>query len=288
MRLRRALSRAVNLALQPAGLAVTALSRDFDVRLDNPAQLARMHKAFAAIWREWVGHQVVMPVRAEVDVERAASMFYEAYLSSPFRHQVGGSRYNNLLLLFLMAKSSAPAMVVDSGTFTGASAWALRLGAPSARVLSFDLDLSRLLSRTPEVEYYEHDWAAFDFTGLPVADALCYFDDHIDQVRRLLEARKRGFRFAVFDDDFPLTSFAPMAGDGSALPKIEFVLDPELRGEKELSWIAGGRRRRWIIDHAYLDRARETISATDRLPNTSHITGIHQTPYRLVALTPAG
>lgn len=288
MSLQSTVFRALNRALAVGGLSLDRVARDFDARLDNPAQIARMHRDLARAWEGWLAGQQVIPVRTKVDAEREGALFYQAYLPSPYRDQSGGSRYNNLLSLRLVARTVAPSVVIDSGTYTGASSWALKLACPEARVLSFDIDLSRLRVRTPGVEYIETDWAAHDWSSMPSAEALVYFDDHVDQARRLLEAAERGFRLAVFDDDFPLTSFAPMAGDGSALPKVEFVLDDELRADREVSWIANGARRSWRVDPAYLDRARNVIAATDRLPNTGAITGIHQTPYRLVAIGPAG
>ena len=287
MGLQRTLFRAANKLLAPANLLITRSEKDFDARLDDPAQIARMHRAFAAAIREWLSNQTTVPVRAEIDAEREAASFYDAYMNSDYREQTGGSRYNNLLFLYVIGKVAAPSLVVDSGTYTGGSAWAFSLACPKARILSFDIDLSRLRRRMTGVEYMQRDWTTFDFGELSTADGLCYFDDHLDQARRLLEAAERGFRLAIFDDDFPLTSFAPMAGDGSALPKIEFVLDEQLRGEDQVSWVANGQKRSWKVDRAYLDRARRVIAATERLPNTSHITGIHQTPYRLVAIHPA-
>jgi hypothetical protein len=193
MQFPKALFRGVNRCLAPLGVAVERVSRDFDARLSDPGQLIRMHRAFGRAWAEWLADQSVIRVRAEIDAEREAALFYEAYLRSPYREQSGGSRYNNLLLLFLIGKTAAPSVIVDSGTDTGASAWALRLSCPDARVLSFDIDLSRLRLRAPGVEYNETDWTAFDWSGLPTGNGLCYFDDHVDQARRLLETAERGF-----------------------------------------------------------------------------------------------
>jgi hypothetical protein len=115
---------------------------------------------------------------------------------------------------------------------------------------------------------------------------LVYFDDHLDQVRRLSEAHKRNVGLAVFDDDFPVVPALPMFGEGMAFPKIEFVLSDELRNEKEIVWKSGSRTLRWPVDAAYLERGRNLIAVTDRLPNTSLVTGLHQTPYRVVKPKP--
>jgi hypothetical protein len=73
-----------------------------------------------------------------------------------------------------------------------------------------------------------------------------------------------------------------MAHEGHALPKIEFALDEDLQAVPALTWTTSRGARSWPIDHAQLTDMRDRIAATERLPNTSLITGIHQTPYRLV------
>jgi len=211
-------------------------------------------------------------------------MFYETYLESGIRRNPGGSRFNNLLWLHLLARSLRPSTIIDSGTFTGASAWALSSGAPSAAVLSFDLDMSRLVHRRPGVQYLMHDWSTTDWGQHDLPLALCYFDDHVDQAQRLLQAHALGVRYLIFDDDFPCTSFPAMAHGGSALPKVSFALDKSLKDVDELSWRRGNQTWRWKVDHVTLDRVRRLIEAHDRLPDTSMVTGIHQTPYRLIRL----
>lgn len=277
--------RMLNRILGSAGLRIAPGALDFDSRLDNPKLLARMHRDLAQGFGEWLSTQTLFTQKQTFDIEKATADFFQVYLASPFRSQGGGSRFNNLLSLVLIARAAQPTLIVDSGTFTGASAWAFALGAPNAKILSFDIDLSRLLRRVPQVEYIQTDWAEYDFSKVPTVDSLCYFDDHIDQVRRLLEAKERGFPLLVFDDDFGLTSFAPMALGGMALPKIEFLFDEDLKSEKELSWLSGGHRHIWPIDHGYLDRGRNAVRAAQRLPNLSLVTGIHQTPYQIVAVS---
>lgn len=256
---------------------------DFDNRLSGGAA-DEMIRRLAADYDRWAVQQDVFDNLIPFDTAASIEVFYGAYLSSPFRSKSGGSRFNNQMYLHLIAKGLQPAFIIDSGTYQGASAWALASGAPDARVISFDIDLSRLLHRLPNVEYIENDWTTYDLGTLQAGRSLCYFDDHLDQVRRLLEASERGISFAIFDDDFPLTSFAAMAHGGSALPKIEFALDPYFSTIQSVEWVEGGVTRSWTVDKQYLARARGAISRSDRLPNTSLTTGIHQTPYRVVSV----
>lgn len=282
--IKRWLGQYANSVLRPLGLRLDYIEHDFD---DRPLDEFSRHKLFSAMGRqfdEWVRHQSIFPSLDLFDASEAVEVFFEEWLRTPFREQQGGSRFNNLLWLFLIAKAYRPTLVVDSGTYQGASAWALSLGSPGVPAYSFDIDLSRLALRCSAVKYVEDDWTKH-MGKLPSAGrALIYFDDHVDQIRRLIEAGERGYQVGIFDDDYPLTSFFSMAPSGRVLPKIEFALDAELEDGRTIEWLYRGQKQTWTVDAAYLQRGRGFIARTERLPNTSLISGIHQTPYRIVML----
>ncbi len=283
----RQLFRAANLALAPLGLKLDRISRDFDFRLEAREDIQELSRRLASAFDGWAATQTVFPVLDVSGTANKIASLYDAFLASPYRSSSGGSRFNNLAMLHLIAGGLKPTLIVDSGTHEGASAWALSTGAPGARTLSFDIELNRLKRHEPGVEYVEKDWTHYDLGDADTSCALCYFDDHLDQVRRLLEAQRAGIPFAVFDDDFPLTAFVSMAHGGRALPKLEFVFDPALARRDTLTWRENGVLRSWSLDQGYLAQGRAAIAAADRLPNTSLITGIHQTPYRVVRLAKA-
>ena len=283
MSLKRVAFRALNRALARAGLQLGRRELDFqDIFLDQHTK-AQLIAALAGSYREWLAGQSVFQPGADYDIDEAVTGFFDAWITSPFRERGGGSRFNNLLWLSLIARSHAPNLIVDSGTFQGASAWALHIGSPDTPLYSFDIDHSSLKLRCEgQVAYVEQDWMASE---LPQASkVLAYFDDHLDQVMRLRQAIERRVGLVIFDDDFPLSSYYAMAPGPHVLPKFSFVLDESLVDGMELHWRAGGRAHSWIVDRAYLDSVKPAIAATCRLPNTSLITSIHQTPYRLVAL----
>jgi hypothetical protein len=276
--------RTLNSVLGKTGFAISRVNYDFASHLESQQHLSMMFSALADAFEQWKLEQKTIEVCCHFDSLREVEEFYSDYLKMPFRDPSGGSRFNNLLWLNLISKMLQPSVIVDSGTYTGASAWALHRGAPSAKLFSFDIDLSNLLWRSPRAKYLQHDWTGYDFHAEDLSRALCYFDDHLDQVRRLMEARERNFPYAIFDDDFPVSAFPKMASTAAPLPKIEFALNESLKDGEEIVWTYNGVRRSWRVSRKYLDEARAAISATDRLPNTSCITGIHQTPYRVVAL----
>lgn len=282
MRIRTMLFRAVNRYLASCNLQIQKISCDFDGRLDDTAAIDRILVGIGAVADTWLSQQRLFEVKNSFTSSEALREFYWAYLKSPFRSKSGGSRFNNLAWLYLIARAMDPSVVIDSGTYTGGSAWAFSLAVPTASVWSFDLDLSRVVYRAKAVKYVERDWTTEDWKTTDLSNSLIYFDDHLDQARRLIEASIRGVSVGIFDDDFPLTSFAAMAYGGLALPKIEFLLDDDLRTRSEISWIDNGVRYKLEIDREYWDRARSLIADTERLPDTSAVTGILQTPYRII------
>lgn len=278
-----------NFFLNPFGLELSRRGiPDFDVRFESPRQLDFLFDDLAGSMEQWINaQQLFTPATRPTRVRTAIERFYREYLDSPFRVQVAGCRFNNLLWLYLLSYAIRPTVIVDSGTYRGASAWALSLGSPDSPGYSFDIDLSRLKLRRPGVRYIQADWTTFDMRTCDTSRGLCYFDDHTDQIGRLIQAAGRGIPFVIFDDDLRVTAYAPMWEiwiPQLELPKIEFALDDRLRDKEIISWSYRGHTLTWQVDRAYLDRGRAAIQATERLPDTSPITGIGQTPYRLVAL----
>ncbi len=284
--LQRTLARTLKRMLASRGLRLDYLQRDFDRQPIDAYSKSKLFAAMGGSFAQWNARQRVFAGAQDFDATAATAQFYQRWLDTPFGEQQGGSRFNNLLWLFLIAKSYRPSLIVDSGTYQGASAWALWLGQPEAEIVSFDIDLANLKLRCPSIIYVADDWSRTRFERLKDRRVLAYFDDHVDQIKRLLEASDRACQIAIFDDDYPVTSFQAMAPNASALPKIEFALDPELADGLRLEWRSRSGPQSWIVDRGYLDRGLSVIASTERLPNTSLITGIHQTPFRIVSITP--
>lgn len=277
--------RLTNKLLSIPGLKIERLNEDFSIFPIDEFSQQRMFNELAESYDNWFERQTILQSVVTFDTLIEVKNFFEAWKKSPFKKQTGSSRFNNLLWLFLISKRYAPKIIIDSGTFEGASAWALKLGCPDAEILSFDIDLSQLKLKAAGVSYFEADWASTARQWNNNDRVLVYFDDHVDQAKRLLEAQHFGCSLVIFDDDYPLTSYFNMAPSPSVLPKVEFVLDPSLQDGQVLKWgSASGAVQQWVVNTEYLKKARDCIEATERLPFTGLITGIHQTPYRLVRI----
>jgi hypothetical protein len=266
------------------GLRIEKLDSDFSIRPLDELSKRFLAKELATAYGAWFSNQDLFDDGAGEVTPEEVQFFFESWIKSPFQRQTGSSRFNNLLWLYLLSKRFQPEIIVDSGTFEGASAWALSLGSPKSKIFSFDISLERLALRVGGVEYFQHDWTKSDFAWPKKSRTLVYFDDHVDQVRRLMEAFDRNFSLAIFDDDYPVTSYYSMAPSNSVLPKIEFMLNEELKDGTVLRWGNDKIKNEWTVNLPYLLEARGCVDKTERLPFTGLITGIHQTPFRLVKL----
>jgi hypothetical protein len=274
----------VNNVLASTGVELRPLTRDFDDHFtehhNEKLMLARVARTAERFLRE----DCIFPAHNRFAVDEAVRSFFASYRASPFRVTFGGSHFTNLLWLYLLRLSLAADLVIDSGTFMGGSAWALSQGPDKKRVSSFDIDLGLLRTRTPGVEYNAFDWTRKELPDVDPERSLCFFDDHVDQVRRVQEAHGRHFRYLVFDDDVEVTAVPSRVKEPSALPKLSFLEDPDLADGLEIAWFTRGRRNRFVVDRGHLEAARALILRMQRVPDLSAITGIHQLPLRLVVL----
>ncbi len=273
-----------NAMLRPAKLSLQSLDRDLDSRLLSPAHIERMLAAIAAEADEYLQSSMPFP-RGDTDsIRDDVPRFYETYLNLPIRGQGGGSRFVNLLWLFAISKTFRPELIVESGTFMGLSSWALRQGNADARIHSFDIDLGNLRQRC-DASYHEHDWSEFDFGQVDPQRSLCYFDDHVDQINRVLEAHQRGFKYLVFDDDLSVGRMPVATGSPISLPKLQFAYDDGLKDGEEIRWVNGRHTSSYTVDREYLDRGRKCIESIQKLPDlSSSVSVVWQNPYTLVVL----
>ena len=122
------------------------------------------------------------------------------------RHEgeaIGGVSVCEAFWLYCLIKAIRPVQIIESGTFYGYSMHFIRSAAsPSCRVISFDPDMSHA-PWLEDVEYHEKDWLEVEGINLGKGSGtLIFFDDHIDQGRRLHEAVSMDQEHIIFHDNY--------------------------------------------------------------------------------------
>ncbi len=197
--------------------------------------------------------------------------FLALYASRPLAQNKGGSGLNDSLWLYLMARLIDPALIVESGTWRGQSAWLLRQACPAARVVTFDVcvpDEGRC--ETAGVFYHLKDWMTEPVTAVPGERALVFFDDHISHAQRLAEAAARGFRLALFDDNFAARHLH--ATGAPPVPTLAMLLDSATPAGAVIEWQRNGKIYRYDDSVERRQAARDLVADHLTLPELASVT----------------
>ncbi|WP_336485741.1 hypothetical protein [Methylobacterium nigriterrae] len=236
--------------------------------------------------------------------------FWDLIPASPVRQKRGGSGFNGALQLYVLMRALKPRAIIESGVFRGLTTWVMRRACPEAEILCFDPDLSGLQYRDPRARYSRRDWSEADLTGLDRAATVAFFDDHVAQGRRVLEARARGIGRLLFDDD--AAAHRIHAHGGPAHPtiamieavKIEAVKIEAARsaasvtsvtsvagaretgfvGGEPIRWLRNGRAFEQPVDDAILREAGAGIALAHAFDDLHRATGYSPARLTYVAL----
>jgi hypothetical protein len=202
-------------------------------------------------------------------VEAWVREFWDLIPACPVRQKHGGNGFNGALQLFVLARALEPEVIVESGVFRGLTTWVLRRARPEARIFSFDPVLD-LHYRDGAARYSTGDWSAASFEGVDLSRALAFFDDHVSQARRIVEAQERGIRHVALDDD--AEAHRIHAHGGPAHPTLAMVLEDRPAGEP-IRWRRNGLEFACRPDPDLVARAREAIEGAHGFDDLHRATG---------------
>jgi hypothetical protein len=293
MKLRRLLFEAGNSVLRPLGLNLGRLEGDFQTSIPKAALHDMVISSLSEVWGHWYDKMAAddsvayAPNITKADFTARIVDFLSEYREFTGKNmRAGGLLLNNTLSLFAAAVYFEAATIIDSGTYTGNSAWALSRACPSATIRSFDITHVALRHREPSVTYHLGDWSGIVTRPISGRAAFGFFDDHVDQVRRLEECAARNVRYLVFDDDTPVNA-THTGHNAASFPKLSFVFSESLHQCSLLEWHRLGKDFAVPIDYERLQRAKALISHYSRLPDLFPATGCtHQWPLAVVVLKP--
>ena len=237
----------------------------------SPDLAARVCDQVAELAAKTFSEQIDFAPKGAAETARAAGEgFFSLYRERTVRGNKGGFQFNDSLWLYVVARCFAPRLIVESGVFQGHSTWLLRQACPDAALHSFDVDLSNIVHRDAGGTLSQGDWTEGTVRADDPTRSLAFFDDHVNQARRVREAHDRGFRTLLFDDNLP--AWHLYATGVPPLPTIAMLVDPDLAYGQEIRWSRHGR------EHVYVYREEDTFGARDLidrsvpLPDLSEIT----------------
>ena len=219
------------------------------------------------------GHDAVSSSNAIATIVRD---FYDLIPTSPVPAKKGGNGFNGCLQIYAVARLLQPKVIIESGVFRGQTTWVLRKACPQATIFCFDVDLSNLKYKDRDAIYSQADWSGFDLSAIPASETLCFFDDHIDQGRRVLEARARGLTRLLFDDNAGAARIHTVGGP--PIPSLDMLMDASLDGA-DLAWSYRGKRYGCHIDTPVAKDVRNAVASLRNFADMHAVTGY--TPARI-------
>jgi hypothetical protein len=189
--------------------------------------------------------------------------FYELRQDNPALTGVHGATGDGLnLWLHMLAREIQPTVMVESGVWVGRSLFSLWRAMPDAALHAFDVSFGKLLWRDESINYHEYDWSKSDV----VADGngFAYFDDHINNGRRIRESYERGFRHIVFDQCAQPGAVQPYRYPG--LPSAVMIAEGVLEDGDVMEWTWRDQLISYRFESSHTCGAEDLIEVCRPLP----------------------
>ncbi|XP_027169025.1 uncharacterized protein LOC113768754 [Coffea eugenioides] len=153
------------------------------------------------------------------DLLKGLEEFVPIYETRPIKNNMYGMGFDHSFGLWFIAQWLKPELMIESGAFKGHSTWVLRQAMPDTPIVSLSpRHPEKYLKKGPAyvdgnctyfagkdfVDFGSVDWGRVmkkhkikDLTRV-----LVFFDDHQNELKRLKQALKAGFRHLVFEDNY--------------------------------------------------------------------------------------
>jgi hypothetical protein len=190
--------------------------------------------------------------------------FFRIYSHREKTDNTHGSGFHNAFWLYIIARIQDPELIVESGVWRGHTSWLFSQACPEADLYGFDIDLTKLQYHDLPVQMFQQDWGTFQFPPFDPERAMIFFDCHVNHARRILEAKSKGFRHLLFDDNPPvhkIFSFVP------GIPTAAMLVAGEGIDATEISWIWNEKKYTKPIDPTEARQAKALIQKHVILPD---------------------
>lgn len=146
-------------------------------------------------------------------------MFVPIYETRPIKNNQFGMGFDHSFGLWFIAQWLKPDLMIESGAFKGHSTWVLRQAMPDTPIITLTpRHPEKYLKKGPayvdgNCTYFSGkdflDFGSIDWRKLmkkhgitDLSRVLIFFDDHQNELKRVRQALKAGFRHLVFEDNY--------------------------------------------------------------------------------------
>ncbi|KAH6832450.1 DNA-directed RNA polymerase subunit beta [Perilla frutescens var. hirtella] len=153
------------------------------------------------------------------DLLNGIEEFVPIYETRPIKNNMHGMGFDHSFGLWFMTRWLKPDLMIESGAFKGHSTWVLRHAMPDIPIISISpRHPEKYLKKGPAyvdgnctyfagkdfVDFGSMDWGKV-MRKYGIKDrsrVLVFFDDHQNELKRLKQALKAGFKHLIFEDNY--------------------------------------------------------------------------------------
>ncbi|GAB4850222.1 hypothetical protein Ancab_029517 [Ancistrocladus abbreviatus] len=153
------------------------------------------------------------------DLLKGLEEFVPIYETRPIKNNMYGMGFDHSFGLWFIAQWLKPHLMIESGAFKGHSTWILRQAMPGTQIISLTpRHPEKYLKKGPAyvdenctyfagkdfVDFGSVDWrSVMKKHGITdLGRVLVFFDDHQNELKRLKQTLKAGFRHIIFEDNY--------------------------------------------------------------------------------------
>jgi hypothetical protein len=229
----------------------------------KPAHQDLLIDELAKYANDFLAHNYFDP-DSNFNPETTVRDFFELYQSRVLTDNTHGSGFHNAFWIFFFTRALNPSLIVESGVWKGHTTWLLSQACPKADLYGFDKSLKHLEYNQLNAKFFEHDWQTYQFPDFDPDRSLIFFDCHVNHAQRLIEAKSKGFKHILFDDNPPVHKiFSHIPG----IPTAAMLYTGQGLESSEISWIWNSKEITRSIDLDQAKQAKELIKIHHFLPD---------------------
>ena len=203
-------------------------------------------------------------VDSNFNLDKIIREFFVLYQGRGHTENTHGSGFHNAFWIYLLARALNPSLIVESGVWKGHTTWLLSNACPKADLFGFDIDLRNVEYSDLNAQLFEQDWKTYQFPEFNPENGLIFFDCHVNHAQRILEAKAKGFKHILFDDNPPVHKiFSHIPG----IPTAAMLYSRQGLESSNISWMWNGKEISKTIDLDEANQAKELIKLHHTLPD---------------------
>jgi hypothetical protein len=138
------------------------------------------------------------------DQKKYLDEFLELYLNRPIQDNTGGMKSAHMFNAWYVLKKLQPEIIIESGVWKGQGTWFFHQASPTSDIISIDPNPRYRQITIPKSKYITEDFIQINWNQiLDTSKAFIFFDDHQSCLPRLKHSHDHGFKYMMFEDNYP-------------------------------------------------------------------------------------